>query len=209
MSTTVAAFDVDGTLTVRDCVVPFLERLAGRARLVGGVAIHPLAVTGAAIRRDRDRFKALAIRAVFSGRDAASVAARGTAFAAMVHAEWMRPDTSARLAWHRREGHAVVLVSASLGPYLHPLGELLGADGVLCTEAALGDDGRYTGRLMGDNCRGPEKLRRLRTWLAERDLSDAEIWAYGDSAGDRELLAAAHRPMLVKDIRISAEPAAS
>ena len=32
--TVVAAFDLDGTITARDCVVPFLRRVAGERRLV-------------------------------------------------------------------------------------------------------------------------------------------------------------------------------
>src|SRR4051794_30281254 len=71
--TTVAAFDFDGTLTTRDTVVPFLEEVAGRAGLVGALLRHPGPLLGATVRRDRDRFKACAVRAVFTGRDAHAV----------------------------------------------------------------------------------------------------------------------------------------
>ncbi|HEY4332606.1 MAG TPA: HAD-IB family hydrolase [Ilumatobacteraceae bacterium] len=207
--TTVAAFDVDGTLTTRDCVVPFLERLVGRARLAAGMAAHPFALAGAAARRDRDRFKALAVRSAFAGREASRVEALGATYAQMVHTQWMRSDTVRRLAWHQHEGHRVVLVSASLGAYLRPLGALLGVDGVLCTEVIVDAGGHYTGALDGPNCRGPEKVRRLRSWLRESTLDDAELWAYGDSAGDRELLAAARHQLIVKDVVVSAVPAAA
>lgn len=203
---TIAAFDVDGTLTTRDCVVPFLQKLAGTLRLTGGVLAQPLALTQAVVRRDRDRFKALAVRAAYAGRHAEAVDTLGQAYAESVHAGWMRPDTPRRLAWHRAQGHRVVLVSASLGTYLRPLGRLLGVDAVLCTEAAVGDDGRYTGGMVGPNCRGPEKKRRLREWMQQMDLGAAEVWAYGDSDGDRELLELAQHRFLVRDIEISAEP---
>jgi phosphatidylglycerophosphatase C len=203
----VAAFDVDGTLTTRDCVVPFLQRMTGRGRLVGRVASRPIALTNAVIRRDRDRFKAVAMRAAFTGRAAAAVESLGFAFAQHVHGSWLRSDTPGRLAWHRAEGHRIVLVSASLGTYLRPLGDLLGVDAVLCTEAVLGEDGRYTGAMLGANCRGPEKVRRLRTWMTEQGLDDAALWAYGDSDGDRELLQAADQAFFVKDILLSAVPA--
>jgi phosphatidylglycerophosphatase C len=77
---------------------------------------------------------------------------------------------------------------------------------VLCTEAVVGDDGRYTGAMVGANCRGPEKVRRLRAWMDEQGLGDAMLWAYGDSAGDRELLASADQAFLVKDIVLSPAP---
>lgn len=205
----VVAFDVDGTLTTRDCVVPFLQQIAGRARLAGGVALRPAAITNALIRRDRDRFKAVAMRAAYAGRTAATVEGLGTEFARTVHREWLRPDTAGRLAWHTAQGHHVVLVSASLGSYLHPLGKLLGVDDVLCTEAVLGDDGRYTGAMVGENCRGPEKVRRLHAWMDQQELRGARVWAYGDSAGDREMLAAADHRFLVKGVVISAAPGGS
>ena len=207
--THVAAFDVDGTLTVRDCVVPFLERVAGRGNLGLAMMRQPSGVIAAALHRDRDRMKAVAVRAAFRGRDAHEVEALGVAFADEIHTGWLRPDTPQRLAWHQRQGHQVVLVSASLGPYLRPLGRLLGVDGVLCTNAIVGNDGRYSGELAGANCRGPEKARLLREWLHERGLDNAELWAYGDSAGDRELLSLAHHHFYVKGKVVTPAPSSA
>ncbi|MCU1394598.1 MAG: hypothetical protein JWM34_3026 [Ilumatobacteraceae bacterium] len=204
---TVAAFDFDGTLSRRDCVVPFLERMTGRAGLVAGLARHPVTLAAALARRDRDGLKALAIRTAFTGRTADEVAALGRSFADTVHASGLRPDTTARLAWHHAQRHRTVLVSASLGVYLRRIGELLGVDAVLCTETLVGMDGRYNGEMSGDNCRGPEKVRRLEAWMSENDLVGADVWAYGDSAGDRELLASAQHAFLVKGIELDAVPA--
>ena len=69
----------------------------------------------------------------------------------------------------------------------------------MATELEVDADGRCTGALVGGNCRGPEKVRRLHAWLdAHHGGRDAvELWAYGDSPGDRELLAAADRPVWV------------
>jgi len=203
----VVAFDFDGTLTTKDTVVPFLLRLEGRGKLVLRLAARPVALCTAALHRDRDRFKALAVHAAFAGRSPELVGVLGAGYAATVHSTLMRADTLQRMAWHRDQGHTIVLVSASLGAYLHPVGALLGVDAVLCTEAVVGPDGRYTGRMAGDNCRGPEKVRRLRAWLAEHQLADAELWAYGDSNGDRELLAAAAHPLMVKGVHVTAVPA--
>ena len=88
-----------------------------------------------------------------------------------------------------------MLASASLEPYLLPFGDSLGVDGVVCTRLERGRDGLLTGRLEGPNCRGAEKARRLEAWLVDNGLADATLWAYGDSAGDDELLARADRPV--------------
>jgi phosphatidylglycerophosphatase C len=207
--TSVAAFDFDGTLTTRDCVLPFLEKLAGRSQLARGMMSDPFATAGAIVRRDRDRLKAIAVRAAYAGREALNVDRIGASFAEIIQRSWLRPDTFQRLEWHQRQGHRVVLVSASLGTYLRPLGKMLGVDAVLCTEVFVGPDGRYTGDLDGRNCRGEEKLRRLRAWLTEMQLENAELWAYGDSAGDRELLSAAHHHVFVKNCTLSAQPSAA
>jgi phosphatidylglycerophosphatase C len=55
--------------------------------------------------------------------------------------------------------------------------------------------GRITGRMLGGNCRGPEKVARLEAWLAGQQ---PPIYAYGNSSGDRELLARAHVGVMVR-----------
>jgi phosphatidylglycerophosphatase C len=186
----VAAFDVDGTLTTRDCVVPFLRRIAGTAGLAAGLAKRPADLVRGAARRDRDLLKSLAAMAAFAGRGEAEVAEEGAEFAADVAAERLRSDTLETLRSHREAEDTVVLVSASFEMYLRPLATLIGADDVLGARLAA-EGGVLTGELDGPNCRGPEKVRRLHGWLDEhaggRDA--VELIAYGDSAGDRELLA--------------------
>ena len=185
----VAVFDVDGTLTTRDCVLPFLRRVAGM-RLARALLRHPPALLGGLARRDRDRLKSLAC-ASLAGLRASEVDRAGEEFAQWVASSRMREDTTARLRRHRELGHTVVLASASLDAYLPPLGEILGADEVVCTTLERDAGGLLTGRLAGANCRGPEKARRVRALLEARGLTDAEVWAYGDSPDDEPLLASA------------------
>lgn len=186
----VVAFDVDGTLTTRDCVVPFLRRIAGTVGLAAGLARHPADLARGTVRRDRDLLKALAASAAFAGRSEPEVAAEGSDFAAEVAAERLRADTLQTLRTHREAGDMVVLVSASFEVYLRPLAALLGVDDALGARLAV-EDGVLTGTLDGPNCRGAEKVSRLHAWLDERTGGREAVTmiAYGDSAGDRELLA--------------------
>ena len=112
------------------------------------------------------------------------------AFADEVLARHLREEAVQRADWHRTQGHRLVIISASLGAYLRPIGERLRFDAVLATELEAGPDGRLTGRMAGENVRGPEKARRLEAWL---DGATPFVWAYGDSSGDRELWARADR----------------
>lgn len=215
---TVAAFDVDGTVTDRDCVVPFMRRVTGTRRVAQRLVARPDRMVPVLARRDRDQLKALAAAAAFRGRRLDDLAAVGAAFAQHVHDNWLRPDTVAILQTHRSVGDRVVLVSASFEIYLRPLGELLGVDGVLATRL-MTRDGVVTGALDGPNCRGPEKVRRLHRWL-DCSLGDgttgecergsgrarARIVAYGDSAGDRELLADADEAHWMNRSRTTRRP---
>lgn len=200
----VAAFDVDGTLTTRDCVTPFLLRTAGM-RLWTTLLRHPVGLAGAALHRDRDRLKELACSAL-RGRDGAELEGFGVSFAAEIASSRLRDDTVARLRRHRALGHTVLLASASLDVYVEPLADLLPADAYVCTTLERAADGRLTGRLAGGNCRGAEKARRVREWLTASGLEEAELWAYGDSDGDTALLDLADHPYRVDGVRLGPEP---
>ncbi len=203
-----AAFDVDGTLTTHDCVVPFLRRLGGRRGIVAALLRQPLRSATAVVRRDRDAIKEVVVGGVYRGRSVTAVNAEGRRFAAHVAELWLRGDTLARLRWHQASGHRTVLVSASIVNYLQPLAELLDIDAVLATEVASGDD-QFGDTLVGGNCRAEVKRERLSKWMAEQGSADAEVWAYGDSRGDRELLAMAVRPHFVRSVQVPPTPEAA
>jgi HAD superfamily hydrolase (TIGR01490 family) len=191
-SLVVAAFDFDGTLTKRDSLLPFLMAVRGRAAV--GVAMARLAPRlglMAAGRADRDATKEQLVTSLLSGYPAAELDAAGTRYADRL-ATRLRPEVVERLDWHRTSGHELVLISASPSVYLDPLGAQLGFAAVLATRLEIGPDAALTGRINGGNCRGPEKVTRLRAWLGTRE--PAQVWAYGDSSGDDELLAFADHP---------------
>ena len=188
MNVTVAAFDVDDTLTVRDCVVPFMRSVAGAGRLMKVMLSNVGETIQNVRRRDREALKAKFVSGVFSGRQAREIESLGIQFASKVADGWLRSDVAARMRWHQEQGHVVILVSASLGSYLHPLGDLLEVDAVLCTELEE-VDGILTGKLEGKNCRGEEKASRIQKWCegAGIDVEDL-VYAYGDSSGDVQML---------------------
>lgn len=189
--TRVAAFDVDGTLTVRDCVVPFLRQTAGTAPLVGRMLRHPVQLVSAGWRRDRDALKAACAMAAFSGRRVDGLTMLAQGFAQSVYSNGLHPKVVARLNEHLETGDKVVFVSASFAVYLDPLARLVGVDTILATRLQVGADGVLTGALDGPNCRGSEKVKRLHAWLDQEHggRGSVHLTAYGDSPGDRELLA--------------------
>ncbi|MGB2757131.1 MAG: HAD-IB family hydrolase [Acidimicrobiia bacterium] len=195
----VAAFDFDGTLTVRSQLEPFVLQAGGLRR--SSLAVARSLVKVVQLPRSsahRDAAKAAVLHRVFEGIDEGSYAALGQSFALHVLASKMRADSLARLRWHQEHGHSTVIVSASLSTYLDPIGTRLGIDGVLCTTLESAG-GKLTGRLVGANVRGTEKARRLDAWLTERfGTTEVTLWAYGDTAGDRAMLERADHATWVK-----------
>lgn len=200
MDVTVVAFDVDNTLTVRDCVVPFMQRVAGRVGFLKACFSSPVKLATMVLHRDRDAIKSYFVGKVFSGKSVCEIEELGVEFAAQVVGSWMRDDVAQQMRWHQSQGHVVVLVSASLEPYLQPFGDLCEVDAVLCTRLET-DGNRFTGRILGNNCRGEEKMSRLREWMKMSGLPEESfVYAYGDSSGDTALLAAAQCGYMVKDM---------
>ena len=183
-----AAFDFDGTITRRDTLVPFLRQVAGH-RGFGAAFVAALPALRAAERREA--YKAAVLHRILGGLRAADLHAEARAYGSDLSSRF-RPEIVDRIRWHQDEGHEVVIVSASLRAYLDPVVEHLGLDGVCAVELEVDDEGLLTGHMVGANCRGPEKVRRLTDWLGGE--TPARLWAYGNSSGDRELLAAAQEP---------------
>ncbi len=193
----VAAFDFDGTIARHDTLGAFLLHVAGPSALARAMAVHSPRIAAVALgRADRNAAKEAVITALVRGRTAESLAAAGRAYADRLwDRQRFRPDMLQRLRWHRESGHDIVIVSASLDSYLVPLAPRLGVGHVISCSLETDDRGLATGRLFGGNVRGPEKARRLREWLG--NMTAIELWAYGDSSGDTDLLALADHPTRV------------
>ena len=179
------AFDFDGTLTSRDSFLAFLAWRAGARRYAAGVL--GLAPDAAAylFHSDRGRLKAALIRRFLAGVPRAELERQAKTFAGLEAPSLFRPD--AVRAWRRwqGEGARLVIVTASPEPVIAPFAKGLGADALIATRLIYDAEGRVTGGLDGPNCRGPEKVRRLREVFGPDVQLEA---AYGDTAGDREML---------------------
>ena len=190
---TVAAFDFDGTLTRRDTLLPFLLSTLGGARvardaliLAPTLAAYALGVTDNGVAKERVFVRCLA------GMSMDELRREAERFAMYVLPGLLRNEALQRLDWHKRQGHRCVVISASLDVYVRPWAERAGFDDVIATHLEVRQDGRISGKLSGANCFGSEKVRRLEDLLGARE--GYALYAYGDSRGDKELLACADYP---------------
>ena len=171
MTTVVAAFDVDGTLTTVTASCRSSTRSSAAGRVAGcGCATRCALLGRAVLHRDRDGLKAVGDARPCSRATVRPPSSRpGRAFAGVVADSWLRPDTSARLRWHQRAGPRVVLVSASLGAYLRAAGrDARRRRRAVRPSCVVGADGRFTGGLRPELPRPRRRCVRLRAWLADQ-----------------------------------------
>lgn len=181
-------FDFDGTITDRDTMLGFARHCRGPLRFWAGMVwLLPLFVglrLGLVPPTDAKR---LFLRHFLGGMDRATLQQQAELFADHVE-RYVRPQARAQLRRHREQGDEVAVVSASLDLWLGPFMRIHELR-CLCTEADFTPEDRFEGELASPNCNGPEKARRIREVF---DLSSyGSVIAYGDSSGDREMLALA------------------
>lgn len=190
----VAAWDFDETITTRDTLVPFLAYIGGKGALAKSLAANGVELAKGLRSSDaRDGAKELVLADILRGRHLDEVTKAGEAYARTLP-RLFRRESLDRIDWHRAQGHKLVIVSASLVYYLRPIAAELGFDDVIAVDMEVDPANRLTGALVGKNVRKAEKAVRLTSWIEDRGLADPEIWAYGDSSGDEELLAMADHP---------------
>ena len=185
-----ALFDFDGTITRGDSWTPFMRLATGPARkVVGYTVLLPVGVGYYARLVAGRTARPLYAQVAFRGVEAARVHDIGGRYASEVLPRTVRPRALEQIAWHQENGDTVVVVSGSLAVYVQPWCESGGID---CIATELEErGGRLTGRYLGGECTGPEKAVRIRRRYDLRQFR--EIYAYGDSAEDREMLAIANR----------------
>lgn len=185
-----ALFDFDGTITTRDAYPGFCSHVSPRWRVLLGWTLLGLPYLGMKRGWVSPKFMRIVLAFVtFCGVREARVRDAGERYAREVLPGLLRPEAMARIDWHRAQGDRIVVVSGSMSHYLEPWARAQGLE-VVCNRPAA-RRGRLTGRLEPPDCDGEGKVRRLRERL---DLSHYPlVYAYGDTAGDRAMLALAHR----------------
>lgn len=182
----VAVFDFDGTLTWADSFVPFLREAVGPMRFWAGLFwLSPVLAAHAVGLVQNARTKEFFLAHFLGGRTPESLEPVSARFIAGRLAGLLNPEALERLRWHQREGHRVILLSASPELYLNHWARTVGIATMIGTRLELAAD-KISGRIAGENCHGTEKIARLRGELGE--LNQFTLHAYGDSRADLPLL---------------------
>jgi HAD superfamily hydrolase (TIGR01490 family) len=100
---------------------------------------------------------------------------------------------------HHLAGRDVIIVSASGAEVVEPIGELLGADGVVATRMEI-RDGRYTGNI-DYYAYGANKASALQRLAEEHQYDLSRSYAYSDSVTDIHMLEVVGHPYAVNPDR--------
>lgn len=181
----VVAFDFDGTITVRDSYTSFLKWRAGPQRYMAGMVRLAPAGVGYLGHRNRGRIKAAATREFLTGVSREQLEEEAKTFAQNMAPRLLRGDALATWKRWRTRRAKLVIVTASPDIIVAPFARGLGADALIATELQFDANDRATGGFATPNCRGQEKVRRLREMFGD----DLQLKAaYGDTSGDKDML---------------------
>lgn len=183
--------DFDGTLTHEDSFLHFLRFAIPLPGLLGGgfVLIFKLLALVLTGQWSNGAGKAAILALFFKGKSEAEMRVLGEDFCQKKLPSMLRAALITQLRRAQEKGETVVIVSASLDVWLRPFCEKEGF-ALLCTELEYTDQ-NFTGNFATPNCKGPEKVQRIR---AAYKLSEyKKIWSYGNSKGDAEMFELAEK----------------
>jgi len=192
-----AVFDLDGTLIKTDSFLPYLFTYARRGRRLWPIVVMPiyLALYACRFLSDRDAKERL-IEVFFGNEPLEKISAHSQWFCSNWVQRRLRADTVTKLREHQAAGHRVVLVSASPDLFVPQIGRYLGINETICTQI-LFENGYCSGKFVGPNCKGDNKVILLTAYLGVETAPD-QSYAYGDSRSDFPLLSWVRHGNLVR-----------
>ena len=201
MTTDLAIYDMDRTVTKRATYTPFLLHCALRLEpwrllLLPVVAASMLAYVAKVI--DRGRLKEINHRLLLGDlRSPELLKPLVDGFARATVANNIRPGARAAIARDKAEGRRVVMATASYRLYARAIADALGFDDCIGTNSVIGLDARVHAKIDGENCYGPAKLRMVEEWLAANKVARGKVRFYSDHASDAPVFEWADEPIAV------------
>lgn len=123
-----------------------------------------------------------------------------------LHADYMReviepvllPPAQKLLDKHREQGDLIAIVTATNRYVTRPIAHALGVEHLVAATPEEHQDGRLTGKVLGQHCNGPGKIVHTNQWLASlgKTLADFDqSHFYSDSHNDIPLMSLVTHPV--------------
>lgn len=194
MKKKIYCFDFDGTLTTSDTLLEFIKYAKGRGRfLMVFLMYSPLLVMMKLHLYPNWKAKQQIFAHLFAGMRIEKFDALCRGFAEESQ-HLLRPKGITLVHEALVAGAQVFIVSASIDNWVRPFFDIRNLKGVqvLGTQIEV-EDGKLTGNFKSNNCYGKGKVLRIAEALKSFERSEYEIEAFGDSRGDKEMLAFADK----------------
>ncbi len=183
----IAVFDLDGTLTTKDTLLEFIKFACGVPRFYWGFLLFcPILILMKLHLFPNWKAKQMFFSHFFKGWEYNDFKAKGQLFANEIEKMENRKMLE-KLNDHLNHSDVVYVISASIFEWVQPWCEKIGVSRVLATQIEVDANGIISGRFATKNCYGKEKVRRLLEVEPER--RSYILYAYGDSRGDKEMIA--------------------
>jgi len=186
----IAFFDFDGTITKKDTLLKLILFQKGTWKTVLGSIRNLPWLTGYWLGLiSNDRAKQQVLRFFFGGLPVDVFQDKCDAFAELILPGLVRPAALQEIRKLQEEGGLICVVSSSAENWIRAWTSSLSIE-LIATRLEV-FEGRITGNIEGKNCHGEQKVISIRKrWnLEEFD----QIFAYGDTNGDKPMLALATR----------------
>ena len=182
----IAFFDFDGTITTRDTMFELIRHQKGNRKFyLGFLANIPVFVALKLKLLSKQAAKERLLTYFFRGTELTAFQSGCDTFATVKLPSLIRPTALDEIKKLQRDGFEIVVVSASAENWIKKWADQMGF--ALLGTKLEAVEGKLTGKLLGANCNGAEKETRIR---AAYDLAQFdEIYCYGDSSGDKQMLA--------------------
>ncbi len=185
MAKTLALFDFDGTITTKDTFLELLKYDQGKWKFYTGmftmlphIAFYITGLIKAQILKEK------VINYFWKNIDEKEFIKLCLDFNDHILPSLLRPKAIEQLKYHLSNGDDVAVVSASAENWITPFCEIYS---IKCIGSILEKkEGRLTGKLKGKNCKGEEKVSRVKAAFRINEYDN--IIVYGDSKGDKHLL---------------------
>lgn len=184
----VALFDLDCTLTKRDTLFDFLRFYAGYPTFyLKMMRVAPVLAVEYFLKRNEQAAKEKLLSVFLKGHPRKILQEKAERYADRLDI-LLKPEVWKRVLELKASGLRIGVVTASLDVWLTPWSRRHGLE--LVSSRALWVGERFTGRLDGANCRGEEKVRRIREHFGDNVVV---VEAWGDTPADFPMLRLAHR----------------
>lgn len=185
MSQEVVLYDFDGTITFRDSLLDFLIFTFGKVKVLHTLffSIPNLFLFKLKLRDNHDAKERL-FSAFFKNCSCSQFQQYCNTYAEQRLPAIIKMSAVSSIREHQALGRRTVIVTASIEDWIKPWADKVSLE-VVGTKIEIQNE-IVTGRFSTRNCHGAEKVARINSLLGQEGAIITH--AYGDSAGDFEML---------------------